>query len=138
MVPWTTRQEEIVRERSYLGALEVQRAIREECGVLRTVRSIESKASRIHASLRVRQVCPECGTVDVRLNRQSGMCALCTEKMHLAEEIAFNELLEREREEAARDADIEQVARERTAMRQRNSRLKRKYGLACERPRSGA
>lgn len=137
MIPWTTRQEEIVRERCYLGVLDVQRAIIDECGVFRSVRSIESKASRIHVSLKVKQVCPECGVVGVRLNRQSGMCPLCTEKMHLAEEIAFNELLEREREELAADADLEEIARERAAMRQRNSRLKRKYGLKGKKPKSG-
>ena len=42
-------------------------------------------------SLRVQQVCPECGVVGVRLNRQSGLCPMCTEIMHLNEEISVRE-----------------------------------------------
>ena len=113
----------------------VQAAIRRECKTFRTIRSIESQASRCHVSLRVQTVCPECGLVGVRLNRQSGMCRRCTEKMHLAEEIAFNEVLQREREEADAEADADEIARERAAMRQRNSRLCRKYGLKPRRER---
>lgn len=134
---WTTREIEIMREHGYEGVDAVRRAIAEECGVRRSVRSIESQASRCHVSLRVQTVCPGCGLVGVRLNRQSGMCCLCTEKMHLEEEIAFNELLEQERAEAAEGCRIEEVARERAAMRQRNSRLRRKYGLKSRRERDG-
>lgn len=68
--------------------------------------------------------------VEVRLNRQSGMCPKCTELMHLNEEIAFNEILQAEREEA-----IAGIRRERDKMRQRNSRLCRKYGLKTHRQR---
>lgn len=135
MTEWTTRQEEVVREYGHLGVAAVRDALQRECGVVRSARSIESKASRIRVSLRVQQVCPECGVVGVRLNRQSGMCPRCTALMHLEEEIAFNELLERERAEAAGAGDIEEIERDRAAMRQRNSRLCRKYGLPTRRQR---
>lgn len=102
---------------------------------MRTIRSIESQASRYHVSLKVRHVCSECGVVGVRLNRQSGLCPACTERMHLAEEIAFNEVLQREREEKASEAEAEEIARERAAMRKRNSRLCSKYGLKTRRER---
>ncbi|MDY3291421.1 MAG: hypothetical protein SOX20_00600 [Parolsenella sp.] len=55
----------------------------------------------------------------VKINRQTGMCPLCTERYHLEQERAFNEQLERERDK----------------MRQRNSRLCRKYGLKGRRER---
>jgi endogenous inhibitor of DNA gyrase (YacG/DUF329 family) len=133
---WTTRELEVMREHCYLGADGVAEALRRECGTERSRRSIESQASRYHVSLKVRQVCPECGAVGVRLNRQSGLCPLCTERMHLAEEVAFNEVLEREREEIeAAGGDLEEIRRERDAMRQRNSRLCRKYGLKSRRQR---
>lgn len=74
-------------------------------------------------------MCPECGVVGVRLNRQSGMCPKYTELMHLNEEIAFNEILQAERKEAADEEDIADIWRERDKMRQCNSRLCRKYGL---------
>lgn len=135
MEGWTTRELEILREQGHKGVHAVQDAIRLECGTFRSVRAIESQASRYHVSLRVRQVCPDCGVVGLRLNRQSGLCPACTERMHLEEEIAFNELLQREREELAGDADAEAIARERAAMRQRNSRLCRKYGLRSRRER---
>ena len=93
MTFWTTREIEIMREHGHEGVKAVQAAIRRECKTFRTIRSIESQASRCHVSLRVQTVCPECGLVGVRLNRQSGMCRRCTEKMHFAEEIAFNEVL---------------------------------------------
>lgn len=137
MADWTTRQEEIVRERGYMGAHAVRQAIARECGVVRSIRSIECKASRIHVSLHVEQVCPECGVVGLRLNRQSGLCPRCTELMHLNEEIAFNEILERERAAATNEEEIAGIRRERDKMRQRNSRLCRKYGLKSKAKRSG-
>lgn len=86
-------------------------------------------------SLRVQQVCPECGLVGVRLNRQSGMCLKCNELMHLNEELAFNETLQREREEKADDGEVAAIRRERDRMRQRNSRLCKKHGLKSRRQR---
>lgn len=135
MAEWTTRQDSLLRELSHLGAAAVRDAIERECGVARTVRAVEIRASRIHVSLKQQPVCPDCGVVGVRLNRQSGLCPKCTEKMHLAEAIAFNEALQAEREAAADEDEIEQIARERASMRQRNSRLARKYGLKSPRDR---
>ena len=132
---WTTREIDVMRAHGHLGVEAVHDALLAECGTDRSVRSIESQASRCHVSLRVQQVCPECGVVGVRLNRQSGMCPKCTEMMHLNEEIAFNEVLQAEREEKAGDADVAAIRRERDRMRQRNSRLCRKYGLKSRRDR---
>ena len=137
MEAWTTKQDSILRELSYLGADAVRDALRRECGVDRSIRAIEIRASRIHASLAVRPVCPECGVVGLRLNRQSGLCPRCTELMHLNEEIAFNEILQEEREAASDEKEIAGIRRERDKMRQRNSRLCRKYGLATRRERNG-
>ena len=137
MTSWTTKQDSILRELGHLGVDAVREAILRECGIDRTVRSIEVRASRIHVSPAVRQVCPECGVVGLRLNRQSGLCPRCTELMHLNEEIAFNEILQREREEAADDDAIAGIRRERDKMRQRNSRLARKFGLKGRRERKG-
>ena len=134
---WTTRQEEVVRECGHLGVEAVRLELERRCGVTRSARSVESKASRIHVSMRVQQVCPGCGVVGLRLNRQSGLCARCTELMHLAEEVAFNEILQREREELAGEDDVAAIRRERDRMRQRNSRLCRKYGLPSRRDRQG-
>lgn len=91
------------------------------------------RASRIHCSLAVQTVCPECGAVGVMLNRQTGMCRLCSERYHLEQERAFNEQLEREREAVENGATIEEVRRERDRLRQRNSRLCRKFGLPGKR-----
>ena len=60
---------------------------------------------------------------------------LCTERYHLEQERAFNEQLERERAHAEESAEHEEVRRERDMMRQRNSRLCRKYGLKGRRER---
>ena len=133
--PWTTREIEVMRERGYLGAAAVQRAILAECGTERSIRSIESQASRCHVSLKFQHVCPDCGVVGIRLNRQTGLCPACTERMHLAEEVAFNEILRREAEEKAGDAEVTAIRRERDRMRKRNSRLCRKHGLKTRRER---
>ena len=133
--PWTTKQDSILRELGHLGVEAVREAIFRECGISRSARSIENRASRIHVSLAVRQVCPECGVVGLRLNRQSGLCPRCTELMHLNEEIAFNEILQQEREAATDEGEIAGIRRERDKMRQRNSRLCRKYGLPTRRDR---
>ena len=49
--------------------------------------------------------------------------------------VAFNEILQAEREKAADDEVIDGIRRERDKMRQRNSRLCRKYGLKTRRQR---
>ena len=99
------------------------------------MRAVEMRASRIHCSLAVRTVCPECGAVGVMINRQTGLCRRCTENYHLEQERAFNEQLERERRAAEESPEIDEVRRERDKMRQRNSRLCRKYGLPSRRAR---
>ena len=126
---WTVRQEEVMREHCFRGVAAVQQALLEECGVLRSLHAIEAHASRIHISLRVRHQCPECGTIGVSLNRQSGLCRMCTDYMHVEEERAFNQLLEAEAAEASDPIVIERLEREYAMLRQRNSRLCRKYGL---------
>ena len=139
VTPWTTKQDSIIRELGHLGAAAVAAAIEHECGIVRSIHSIECRASRIHASLRVQQVCPECGVVGLRLNRQSGLCPKCTEILHLNEAKAFNELLEAERAAASDAGEIEALKRENAMVRKRNSRTCRKYGLRTmrERPRGG-
>ena len=69
----------------------------------------------------------------VVINRQAGMCRLCTERYHLEKERAFNEQLEREWEIIESGGEVEELRRERDKLRQRNSRLCRKYGLPGKR-----
>lgn len=133
---WTEEQDDILREVSFRGAAYAAAEIERRCGVSRSVRAVEMRASRIHCSLAVRTVCPSCGAVGVKINRQTGMCPLCTERYHLEQERAFNEILERERVAAEDSDELEAVRRERDKMRQRNSRLCRKYGLKGKRERS--
>ena len=118
-----------------LKFVDMDTEIERRCGVRHSVRAVEMRASRIHCSLAVQTVCPSCGAVGVKINRQTGMCRRCTEEYHLAQERAFNEQLERERVAAEEAADIDDVRRERDMMRQRNSRLCRKYGLKGKRER---
>lgn len=99
----------------------------------RSVRAVEMRVSRNLCSLAVRTVFPSCGVVGVKINRQTGVCPLCAEHYHLEQERAFNEVLERERAAAEDSAELEVVRRERDKMRQRNSRLCRKYGLKGKR-----
>lgn len=122
---WTTRQEEIVREQCHRGSRAVRDAIERECGVRRTVRAVEAHASRMHVSLKVRSECPQCGAIGVRLNRQTGMCPLCTEELHVEEGRAFNELLRREVEGCEEGPELDAAWREYVRMRQQNSRLMR-------------
>ncbi len=130
---WTEEQDDVLREVSFRGAAYAAAEIERRCGARHSVRAVEMRASRIHCSLALQTVCPECGAVGVMLNRQTGMCRLCSERYHLEQERAFNEQLEREREAVENGATIEEVRRERDRLRQRNSRLCRKYGLPGKR-----
>ena len=132
---WTLRQEEVMREQCYRGAEAVRDAIERECGVRHTVRAIEAHASRIHVSLKVLDECPECHAVGVRINRQSGMCPRCTEAAHVAEEEAFHDLLKAEAEGCEEGPELEALRRRYAQLRQQNSRLCRKNGLAPKRKR---
>lgn len=73
----------------------------------------------------------------VKINLQTGMCPLCTECYHLEQARAFNEQPERERATCEESAELADVRRERGKIRQRNSRLCRKYGLKGKRERKG-
>lgn len=132
---WTEEQDDVLREVSFHGAAFAAAEIARRCGVTHTVRAVEMRASRIHCSLAVQTVCPECGRVGLTLNRQTGLCPLCTERYHLEQERAFNEQLERERAEIEESGELETTRRERNRLRQRNSRLCRKYGLKSRRER---
>lgn len=132
---WTEDQDDVLREVSFRGAAFAADEIARRCGARHTVRAVEMRASRIHCSLAVRTVCPECGAVGVMINRQTGLCRRCTENYHLEQERAFNEQLERERRAAEESSEIDEVRRERDKMRQRNSRLCRRYGLPSRRDR---
>ena len=134
---WTEEQDDVLREVSFRGAAYAAAEIERRCGVHHSVRAVEMRASRIHCSLAMQTVCPSCGAVGVKINRQTGMCRRCPQEDHPAPERAFNEQLERERIAAEEAADIDDVRRERDMMRQRNSRLCRKYGLKGKRERKG-
>lgn len=118
---------------SFHGAAFAADEIERRCGVHHTVRAVEMRASRIHCSLAVQTVCPECGRMGLTLNRQTGMCPLCAERYHLEQKRAFNEQLERERAEVEESGELETTRRERDRIRQRNSRPCRKYGLKSRR-----
>ncbi len=134
-VPWTVRQEEVLREFAHEGVDVVCAALRRICGVERTVHAVEMHASRIHVSLKRLETCPECGAVGVRLSRTSGMCPLCTELLHVEEERAFSELLALEAKGCEEGPELEAAKREYARLRQQNSRTCRRYGLQGKRGR---
>lgn len=134
-VPWTVRQEEVLRAYGHMGARAVQGMLLHECGVARTLRAIEMHASRMHVSLRRLEQCPECGALGVRLSRQSGLCMRCTEFLHVEEERAFHELLLLEAAGCDEGSEIDAARREYARLRQANSRLMRKHGLKGKRER---
>lgn len=134
-VRWSEEQDDVLRECSFRGAAYARDEIERRCGAVHTLHAVELRASRIHCSLAVQTVCPECGAVGVVINRQTGLCRLCTERYHLEQERAFAEVLERERAEAEDPGRIAEARRERDAQRQRNSRTCRRYGLKSRRAR---
>lgn len=117
---WSDEQDDVLRECSFRGARAARDEIERRCGVSHSLHAMELRASRIHCSLAVQTVCPECGAMGVVINRQTGLCRLCTERYHLAQERAFAE-----------------VRRQRDAQRQRNSRTCRRYGLPSRKEREG-
>lgn len=129
MSGWTTGHEDVLRELCFYGAQAVSDEIYRRFGAYHSPHACEMHASRIHVSLRKLDVCPECGAVGVHLNRQTGLCPLCTERQHVAEEQTFNELLQAERDVAEGSPEIEELRRKYASLRQRNARLRRRYGL---------
>lgn len=130
---WTDEQDDVIRELSFLGAQEVADEIYRRFGVAHSAKAVEVRASRIRCSLALQTVCPSCGAVGLKINRQSRMCPRCTARLHVERERAFNERLQAERDEAL--AEAERLEREADALRAKNSRLCRKYGLAGRRGR---
>lgn len=136
-VRWSEEQDDVLRECSFRGAAFVRDEIERRCGAAHSLHAVELRASRIHCSLALQTVCPSCGAVGVVINRQTGLCRLCTERYHLEQERAFAEVLERERAEAEDPGRIAEARRERDAQRQRNSRTCRRYGLPSRKERGG-
>ena len=123
------RQEEILREHGHRGVEAVRAIIAEECGVVHSPHAIQMHAHRIKASLRERKVCPECGAVGAPLNLRTGLCPKCTAFQHVEEQAVLSEMLAVERMQACSGSDLEEAQREYDALRQRNSRFRRKHGL---------
>lgn len=132
---WSAEQDDVLRECSFRGAAFARDEIERRCGVSHSLHAVEVRACRIHCSLAVQTVCPECGAVGVVINRATGLCRLCSERYYLGQERAFGEVLEAERAEAEDPKAIAQARRERDAQRQRNSRTCRRYGLKSRRER---
>ena len=135
MIYWTTDEEDVLKANAYRGAEAVSELLLAECGTRRSVRAVQQYASRIGVSLRVQEVCPQCGVVGLRLNKRSGLCQKCTNLMHLQEEIAFNELLLRERIEAVGSETFEEAVRLYNSKRQENARICQKFELSTRRER---
>ncbi len=135
---WTAEQDDVLRESAHLGAAGAARELLSRCGARHTVRAVEMRASRIRCSLERLSECPSCGVVGAALNRQTGMCPLCTERYHLERERAFHERLLAEIADAEGGEEVAAARRERDRLRQRNSRLCRKHGLAGRRERERA
>ena len=133
MARWTVRQEEILREHGHRGVDAVRKMIAEECGVVHSPHAIQMHAHRIRASLREQKVCPECGAVGAPLNLRTGLCPKCTAFQHVEEQAVLSELLAEERMQACAGADLDEARKEYDALRQRNSRFRRKHGLGPKR-----
>lgn len=113
---WTEKQDDVLREVSFRGAAYAAE-IERHCGVRHSARAVEMRVSRIHCSLAVQTVCPQCGAAGVKINRQTGLRPLCTELCHLEQERAFNEQLERERSACEQSDELAGVRRERDMIR---------------------
>ena len=72
---WTEEQDDVLREVSFRGAEFAAAEIERRCGVHHSVRAVEMRASRIHCSLAVQTVCPECGAVGVKINGRRACAA---------------------------------------------------------------
>ena len=132
---WTSKQYDVLRAYRFRGAEGVQKALLDECGAEHTIHAIEQQACRIGVSLKVKRVCPECGAVDVPINRISKMCPRCTAFYNEAEEEAFNLILEMEAKGTVEGPEIEEATKRYAMLRQRNSRLIRKHGLTPKKVR---
>ncbi len=119
---WTERQDDVIRECCFRGADYVAAEILRRCGVERSRHAVEMRASRLGASLVPQTVCPACGAVGLKINRQSRLCVRCTELLHVEEQRAFAAQLEAER--AAALAEAEALRRENAVLRKRRSRAK--------------
>lgn len=74
---WTPEQEQILREFGNRGAAYCRNLIFKRFNVYRSISATERHASRIMASMAQIQICPMCGRVVRKLNRNSGICEVC-------------------------------------------------------------
>jgi hypothetical protein len=122
---WTEEQDDVILELGHLGAWAVTEEIWRRFGIRRTVHAVEMRASRLHASLAQRSVCPRCGAVGVRLNKATGFCPLCAEKVFLERARAQGERLEAERAAAEDPKRLAEVRRAWDAQRSQNYRTRK-------------
>lgn len=73
---WTREEDDVLAGYASLGAEEVTRRLRAECGSRRSVQSVQCRASRLGVSLFEHGVCGECGAW-TRGRRADGLCPVC-------------------------------------------------------------
>lgn len=73
---WTDEEDGVLAAYASMGAPEVSRRLRAECGSRRSVQSVQCRASRLGVSLFEHGVCGECGAW-TRSRRADGLCPVC-------------------------------------------------------------
>ena len=114
-----------MRERARFGADGVVAALKQECGVERTVRAVEAHASRLRVSLRRRYECPECGRMTPSLNRQTGLCPVCNMQYNVEVQRVLYECEKAEMAESCNKARIVELSRQYDALRQKRTRMRK-------------
>lgn len=77
---WSDEQDDVLHECSFRGARAARDEIERRCGVSHSLHAMELRASRIHSSLAVQTVCPECGAQRQRNSRASRRYGLPSRK----------------------------------------------------------
>lgn len=135
-IPWTSRQDKILREFGTRGVKACQREL-QRAGVNRSVHSIQIRASRIGVSLARQMTCPGCGHIGSSddFANHTGLCKVCNTQRLIDKQIARNEQKRREVTKHEFDTAVKSKSREYARLRKEHSRIGRNGDSSDEKVR---
>lgn len=140
---WTPEQDLILRIHGHRGPEYCRNLIFKTFGIYRSVTATQRRASRIKAPLIRYEICPECGRIERRLNRNTGLCDACNYERLWREQVEEEQRILEQLNKGGETNGITKAKRQYDAQRQKVSRLRRRNGNSVDmsrkksNPRSG-
>lgn len=129
---WTSEQELVLWVYGHRGPEYCRNRIFKEFGVLRSVEATKRHAARIHAPMIRYETCPECGRIERRLNRKTGVCEACNYERLWRGQVEEAQRILEQLNKGGETNGATQARRKYDAQRKKVSRIRRQFGESVD------